>query len=52
MILLMDLGVAGAGWATIISQLVSFCLLLAGCRRGSNVRLHIKNVHPRASTTR
>ena len=38
------MGVAGAGWATIISQLVSFCLLLAGCRRGSNVRLHIKNV--------
>ena len=44
MIFWMDLGVAGAGWATIISQLVSFCLLLAGCRRGSNVRLHIKNV--------
>lgn len=44
MIFWMDLGVAGAGWATIISQLVSFCLLLAGCRRGSNVRLHIRNV--------
>ena len=44
MIFWMDLGVAGAGWATIISQLVSFCLLLAGCRKGSNVRLHIRNV--------
>ena len=29
----LDLGVAGAGWATILSQLVSFCLLLAGTRR-------------------
>ena len=38
------LGIAGAALATALSQLVSFCLLLAGCRRGSNVRLHIKNV--------
>ena len=39
-----DLGVAGAGWATIISQFVSFCLLLAGCSKGSNIRIHIRNV--------
>lgn len=39
-----DLGVAGAGWATIISQFVSFCLLLIGCSRGSNIRIHIRNV--------
>ena len=38
-----DLGVAGAGWATIISQFVSFCLLLLGCSRGSNIRIHIRN---------
>ena len=44
MIFYMDLGVAGAGWATIISQFVSFCLLLAGCSRGSNIRIHIRNV--------
>ena len=40
----MNLGVAGAGWATIISQFVSFCLLLKSCSKGSNIRIHIKNV--------
>ena len=44
MIFGMDLGVAGAGWATIISQFVSFCLLLVGCSRGSNIHIHIRNV--------
>ena len=39
----MDLGVAGAGWATIISQLVSFFLLLAGCSKGGNLRIRIRN---------
>lgn len=40
MIFTMKLGVAGAGWATIISQFVSFLILLAGCAKGSNI--HIK----------
>ncbi len=44
MIFGMDLGVAGAGWATIISQFVSFCLLLAGCAKGGNISIHLKNV--------
>ena len=44
MIFGMDLGVAGAGWATIISQFVSFCLLLIGCTRGGNIRISIRNV--------
>ena len=39
----LKLGVAGAGWATIISQLISFCLLLMGTRRGGNIRIHLKN---------
>ena len=39
-----DLGVAGAGWATIISQFVSFCLLLRGCMKGSNIHISIRNV--------
>lgn len=39
----LKLGVAGAGWATIISQLISFCLLLVGTRRGGNIRIHLKN---------
>ena len=43
-IFILDMGVAGAGWATIISQFVSFCLLLKGCSKGSNISIHIKNV--------
>ena len=39
-----DMGVAGAAWATIISQFVSFCLLLAGCFRGGNLHIHISRV--------
>ena len=39
-----DLGVAGAAWATIISQFVSFCLLLYGCSRGGNLHIHISRV--------
>ena len=38
-----DMGVAGAGWATIVSQFVSFCLLLIGCSKGSNIRIRIRN---------
>ena len=38
-----DMGVAGAGWATAISQAVSFFLLLAGCSKGSNIRIRLKN---------
>ena len=44
LIFVFDLGVAGAGWATIISEFVSFCLLLRGCSRGSNIRIWIRNV--------
>ena len=43
MIFCMDLGVAGAGWATIISQFVSFCLLLLGCSRGGNISISPRN---------
>lgn len=39
-----DLGIAGAAWATIISQFVSFCLLLAGCARGGNLRIRLSCV--------
>ncbi len=38
-----DMGVAGAGWATIISQFVSFCLLLIGCTKGSNISIRIRS---------
>lgn len=39
----MDMGVAGAGLATVISQFVSFCLLLIGTRKGGNIRISLKN---------
>lgn len=44
LIFTLDMGVAGAGWATIISQLVSFCILYIGCKKGSNLQIHFRNV--------
>ena len=44
LIFVFDLGIAGAAWATIISQFVSFCLLLIGCSRGGNLHIHISRV--------
>ena len=44
LIFVLDMGVAGAGLATIISQFVSFCLLLKGCSKGSNIHIKIRNV--------
>ena len=38
-----NMGVAGAGWATSISQMVSFFMLLIGCGKGSNISIRIKN---------
>ncbi len=36
--------VAGAGLATIISQFVSFLVLLHGCQRSGNLQIRLKNV--------
>ncbi len=44
MIFNMNLGVAGAGWATIISQLISFTMLYIGCTKGNNIRIRLRNV--------
>ena len=38
------MGVAGAGLATIISQFVSFVILLIGCSKGSNIHISIRNL--------
>ena len=43
-IFVLDMGVAGAALATIISQFVSFCLLLVGCTKGGNLKLHLSHV--------
>ena len=47
MIFTLEMGVAGAGWATIIGQFVSFCLLLAGCSKGGNIPIRFKNIRIR-----
>ena len=44
LIFVLDLGIAGAAWATIISQFVSFCLLLVGCTKGGNLQIHLSHV--------
>lgn len=44
LIFVFGMGVAGAAWATIISQFVSFCLLLVGCTKGGNLHIHISRV--------
>ena len=44
LIFVFDMGVAGAGLATIISQFVSFVILLIGCSKGSNIRISIRNL--------
>ena len=41
-IFVLDMGVAGAALATIISQFVSFCLLIAGTFRGGNLKAEPK----------
>ena len=43
-IFVFGMGVAGAAWATTLSQLVSFCILLFGSTRGPNLHLRPKNI--------
>ena len=38
------MGVTGAAAATVLSQLLSFCILLIGSYRGPNIHIHINNV--------
>ena len=42
------MGIAGAALATILSQFISFCLLLAGTRKGGNLRIRFGNFTPKA----
>ncbi len=46
LIFVFDMGISGAALATILSQLVSFCLLYLGLRRGGNVRIRLRNFRP------
>lgn len=45
-IFVFHMGIAGAALATIISQFVSFCLLLVGSMKGANLRIRVRNFHP------
>ena len=40
------MGIRGAAIATIISQFVGFCVLLAGTTKGGNIRIRVKNFRP------
>lgn len=46
LIFVCNMGIAGAAWATAISQFCSFVLLLFMVRRGGNIRIHYKNFTP------
>lgn len=39
-----DMGIAGAGYATVISQFVSFCVLLIGMQRNGGIKISLKNI--------
>lgn len=43
-IFVLNLGIAGAAWATILSQFVSFVLLLAGMKRANCIPLRARNM--------
>ena len=44
LIFVFDMGIAGAGWATVISQMVSFFILLYGMQKKGHVKLRFSNV--------
>ncbi len=46
LIFVLEMGIAGAALATILSQFVSFCLLLWGITRAGNVPIRLKNFTP------
>ena len=43
----LDMGVMGAAVATVISQVVSFVLLLVGCSRGDSLKLRLRAFSPK-----
>jgi putative MATE family efflux protein len=43
-----EMGVAGAAWSTLISQICSFCVLMAMDSRGTNIRIRFKNFRLKA----
>lgn len=46
LIFICHLGIAGAAWATILSQLVSFLILYFQCNHAGIVKIRLRNFHP------
>ncbi len=44
LIFALDMGIAGAGYATVISQFVSFCILLYGMQKRSSIKIRFSNL--------
>ncbi|MBR5310806.1 MAG: MATE family efflux transporter [Oscillospiraceae bacterium] len=39
-----DMGIAGAGYATVISQFIGFCILLYGMQRRGGIKIRVSNI--------
>lgn len=46
LIFVFHMGVSGAAVATVISQIISFCILWRVSRKGGNIKVEWKNFHP------
>lgn len=46
-IFVLDMGTGGAALATIISQLLSFCILLLNAGRGGNIKIRLRDFTPK-----
>jgi len=46
LIFVFNMGVSGAAVATVISQIISFCILWVVSRKGGNIKAEWKNFHP------
>lgn len=47
-IFVLDMGVSGAAFATILSQFISFCLLFIGTRKSDSLNIYLRNFTPKA----
>ena len=49
LIFVFDMGIAGAAWATLISQICSFSILIYMDSRGENIRIRLRNFTPKTA---
>lgn len=47
LIFVFDMGIAGAAWSTLVSQICSFLVLILMDRKGENIRIHYRNFTPK-----